>query len=77
MRSTVMRETLRRFDRHRRQLLISELGRRLRPHLPARVQIGLTECQRDLETIVNRCPPLDDTPRRLPDLRCGIISRRP
>src|SRR5258708_18941768 len=61
----VMRETLRRFDRHRRQLLISELidG-------PGRVfqlafQIGLTEFGSAFETIVNRAGALDDTPRRL------------
>src|SRR6202140_4396466 len=61
----VMRETLRRFDRHRRQLLISELidgaGRAF--HLP--FQIGLSECNASFETIVGRPGPLDDTTRRL------------
>jgi len=61
----VMRETLRRFDRHRRQLLISELM-----DVPSRAfqlafQIGLGECASQLETIVRRAGPLDDTPRRL------------
>src|ERR1700736_3696725 len=60
-----MRETLRRFDRHRRQLLISELV-----DGPGRVfqlafQIGLAECGANFETIVGRAGPLDDTPRRL------------
>src|SRR5438132_12774759 len=61
----VMRETLRRFDRHRRQLLISELidgpGRAFQLAL----QIGLAECSAMFEAIVGRGGPLDDTPRRL------------
>src|SRR6187455_2494714 len=61
----VMRETLRRFDRHRRQLLISELidgpGRAFQLAL----QIGLAECSSAIDAIVNRAGPLDDTPRRL------------
>src|SRR5262249_7311707 len=61
----VMRETLRRFDRHRRQLLISELV-----DGPGRVfqlafQLGLTEAQSHVESIVGRAGPLDDAPRRL------------
>src|SRR5947199_2731577 len=60
----VMRETLRRFDRHRRQLLISEVidgpGRAFQLAL----QIGLTECGAAIDAIVNRAGPLDDTPRR-------------
>lgn len=61
----VMRETLRRFDRHRRQLLISELV-----DLPSRAfnlafQIALVECGPALETIVGRAGPLDDAARRL------------
>ncbi|MDE2376237.1 short-chain fatty acyl-CoA regulator family protein, partial [Bradyrhizobium sp.] len=61
----VMRETLRRFDRHRRQLLISELV-----DLPGRTfqlafQIALGECAGHFETIISRAGPLDDTPRRL------------
>jgi len=61
----VMRETLRRFDRHRRQLLISELV-----DLPSRAfnlafQIALAECGPALETIVGRAGPLDDAARRL------------
>src|SRR5215467_9387176 len=60
----VMRETLRRFDRHRRQLLISELV-----DLPSRTfqiafQIGLGECASHLESIIGRAGPLDDAPRR-------------
>ncbi|MGP8121385.1 MAG: helix-turn-helix domain-containing protein [Xanthobacteraceae bacterium] len=61
----VMRETLRRFDRHRRQLLISELV-----DLPSRsfhlaFQTGLAECGPQLESIVGRAGPLDDAARRL------------
>src|SRR5271163_4078610 len=61
----VMRETLRRFDRHRRQLLISELV-----DSPGRVfqiafQTGLAECGASLETITGRAGPLDDAPHRL------------
>src|SRR5258706_8189386 len=61
----VMRETLRRFDRHRRQLLISELidGPGLAFQLA--FQIGLSECSGSFDTIVGRAGPLDDTPRRL------------
>src|SRR5450432_391343 len=61
----VMRETLRRFDRHRRQLLISELidgpGRAFQLAL----QIGLAECSNSIDAIVNRAGALDETPRRL------------
>src|SRR5437867_2953010 len=61
----VMRETLRRFDRHRRQLLISELidgpGRAFQLAL----QIALAECSASIDAIVNRAGPLDDTPGRL------------
>ncbi|UTD25890.1 short-chain fatty acyl-CoA regulator family protein [Bradyrhizobium sp. WD16] len=61
----VMRETLRRFDRHRRQLLISELV-----DLPSRsfhlaFQCALSEFTPAIEAIVNRGGPLDDTARRL------------
>jgi XRE family transcriptional regulator, fatty acid utilization regulator len=61
----VMRETLRRFDRHRRQLLISELV-----DLPSRsfhlaFQIALTEFGAAIDSIVNRAGPLDDPARRL------------
>ncbi|MFC0242070.1 helix-turn-helix domain-containing protein [Rhodopseudomonas telluris] len=57
----VMRETLRRFDRHRRQLLISELvdfqGRAF--------QTGLTEYGSVMDGIVARTGSLDDGARRL------------
>ncbi len=61
----VMRETLRRFDRHRRQLLISELV-----DGPGRVfqiafQIALAEAAPQFETIIGRAGPLDETARRL------------
>jgi XRE family transcriptional regulator, fatty acid utilization regulator len=61
----VMRETLRRFDRHRRQLLISELI-----DAPGRIfqlafQLGMAECGPHFETIIGRAGSLDDTARRL------------
>src|SRR5437763_611395 len=61
----VMRETLRRFDRHRRQLLISELVDAPGRAFQLAFQIGLSECSAGFETIINRAGPLDDTPRRL------------
>jgi len=61
----VMRETLRRFDRHRRQLLISELVDGPGRAFQIAFQLGLAECSASFETIVNRAGPLDDTPRRL------------
>ncbi len=61
----VMRETLRRFDRHRRQLLISELV-----DLPSRAfhlgfQLALAEFNSIVDAIVNRAGPLEDGARRL------------
>jgi predicted transcriptional regulator/DNA-binding XRE family transcriptional regulator len=61
----VMRETLRRFDRHRRQLLISELV-----DLPGRAfqlafQTGLMECGGMFDAIVSRAGALHDPARRL------------
>jgi predicted transcriptional regulator/DNA-binding XRE family transcriptional regulator len=61
----VMRETLRRWDRHRRQLLISELI-----DLPGRafqlaIQVALAECGPTIDAIANRAGPLDDTTRKL------------
>jgi XRE family transcriptional regulator, fatty acid utilization regulator len=61
----VMRETLRRFDRHRRQLLISELVDGSGRAFQLAFQLGLSECSSAFETIVGRAGPLDDTPRRL------------
>jgi predicted transcriptional regulator/DNA-binding XRE family transcriptional regulator len=61
----VMRETLRRFDRHRRQLLISELIDGPGRAFQLAFQIGLAECGSILESIVNRAGALDETPRRL------------
>jgi predicted transcriptional regulator/DNA-binding XRE family transcriptional regulator len=61
----VMRETLRRFDRHRRQLLISELVDNPGRAFQLAFQIGLAECASTIETIVGRAGPLDDAPRRL------------
>src|SRR5439155_22509473 len=60
-----MRETLRRFDRHRRQLLISELADGSGRAFQLALQIGLAECGASIDAIVNRSGPLDDTPRRL------------
>jgi len=61
----VMRETLRRFDRHRRQLLISELVDGPGRAFQLAFQLGLSECSSHFETIIGRAGPLDDTPRRL------------
>ncbi|MGY4291668.1 putative transcriptional regulator [Bradyrhizobium sp. LM2.7] len=61
----VMRETLRRFDRHRRQLLISELVDPAGRAFQLAFQLGLGECAQHLEAIIGRAGPLDDTPRRL------------
>jgi predicted transcriptional regulator/DNA-binding XRE family transcriptional regulator len=61
----VMRETLRRFDRHRRQLLISELVDSPGRAFQLAFQLGLMECGGAFESIVGRAGPLDDTPRRL------------
>jgi predicted transcriptional regulator/DNA-binding XRE family transcriptional regulator len=61
----VMRETLRRFDRHRRQLLISELIDGPGRAFQLAFQIGLAECGSSFEAIVNRTGSLDETPRRL------------
>jgi predicted transcriptional regulator/DNA-binding XRE family transcriptional regulator len=61
----VMRETLRRFDRHRRQLLISEMVDAPGRAFQVAFQIGLVECSSHFETIIGRAGPLDDTTRRL------------
>jgi hypothetical protein len=61
----VMRETLRRFDRHRRQLLISELIDAPGRTFQLAFQIGIAECNAMFESIVGRAGPLDDTTRRL------------
>jgi predicted transcriptional regulator/DNA-binding XRE family transcriptional regulator len=61
----VMRETLRRFDRHRRQLLISELVDSPGRAFQLAFQIGLAECTPAFEAIIGRAGALDDTPRRL------------
>jgi predicted transcriptional regulator len=61
----VMRETLRRFDRHRRQLLISELVDSAGRSFQLALQIGFVECGAAIDAIVSRAGPLDDTARRL------------
>jgi transcriptional regulator with XRE-family HTH domain len=61
----VMRETLRRWDRHRRQVLISELVDGSGRVLQHAIQVALAECGPVMEGIVNRAGPLDDTSRRL------------
>ncbi len=61
----VMRETLRRFDRHRRQLLISELVDAPGRTFQLAFQIALAECGTQFETIVGRAGALDDAARRL------------
>jgi predicted transcriptional regulator/DNA-binding XRE family transcriptional regulator len=61
----VMRETLRRFDRHRRQLLISELVDTPGRAFQLAFQIGLMENATAIDAIVNRSGALDETLRRL------------
>ncbi|UFX43733.1 short-chain fatty acyl-CoA regulator family protein [Bradyrhizobium sp. 41S5] len=61
----VMRETLRRFDRHRRQLLISELVDSAGRSFQLALQVGFVECGAAIDAIVSRAGPLDDTARRL------------
>ncbi|AUC95279.1 XRE family transcriptional regulator [Bradyrhizobium sp. SK17] len=61
----VMRETLRRFDRHRRQLLISELVDSSGRNFQLALQIGFVECGAAIDVIVSRAGALDDTARRL------------
>jgi len=61
----VMRDVLRRFDRHRRQLQLSELL-----DMPGRIfqiafQLGLIEASATIDSIVARHPDLDDLARRL------------
>ena len=61
----VMRDVLRRYDRHRRQLQLSELL-----DMPGRIfqiafQIALTEASATIDSIVGRHPDLDDPARRL------------
>lgn len=61
----VMRETLRRFDRHRRQLLISELVDGPGCAFQLAFQIALSECTPAFDTIIARAGALDDTSRHL------------
>ncbi len=61
----VMRDTLRRWDRHRRQLLISELVDLSGRTFQLAFQIGLAECSTILDATANRTGALDDTARRL------------
>lgn len=61
----IMRETLRRFDRHRRQLLISELVDGPGRAFQLAFQIALAECTPVLDAIIARAGSLDDTSRRL------------
>ncbi|KJC58528.1 DNA-binding protein [Bradyrhizobium sp. LTSPM299] len=61
----VMRDTLRRFDRHRRQLLISELVDNPGRGFQLALQLGFAECGPGIDAIVSRAGPLDDTSRRL------------
>ncbi len=61
----VMRETLRRWDRHRRQILLSELVDPSGRVFQLAFQIALAECGQLLDAIVTRTGALDDTSRRL------------
>lgn len=61
----VMRETLRRWDRHRRQVLISEMVDGSGRVFQLAFQLALAECGPLMEAIVSRAGPLEDTSRRL------------
>lgn len=61
----VMRETLRRWDRHRRQVLISELVDSAGRTFQLAMQLGLSEAGPLFDSIINRAGPLDDTTRKL------------
>ncbi|MBN9598087.1 MAG: DUF2083 domain-containing protein [Afipia sp.] len=61
----VMRETLRRWDRHRRQVLLSEMVDPAGRVFQLAIQLGLAECGTLFDSICNRAGPLDDTARRL------------
>ncbi|CEG08965.1 putative transcriptional regulator [Afipia felis] len=61
----VMRETLRRWDRHRRQVLISELVDSAGRTFQLAMQLSLSEANAQFESIINRAGPLDDTTRKL------------
>ena len=61
----VMRETLRRFDRHRRQLLVSELVDAPGRCFQLAFQLGMIECIGHFDGITGRAGALDDTARRL------------
>ncbi|MEH2512323.1 putative transcriptional regulator/DNA-binding XRE family transcriptional regulator [Nitrobacteraceae bacterium AZCC 1564] len=61
----VMRETLRRWDRHRRQVLISEMVDGPGRVFQLAIQLALAECGPLMDSIVNRAGPLEDTARRL------------
>ncbi len=61
----VMREALRRFDRHRRQLLISELVDAPGRAFQAAFQLALIEANDAIEDVVERAGERDETVRRL------------
>ncbi|WBU29486.1 short-chain fatty acyl-CoA regulator family protein [Rhodopseudomonas palustris] len=67
----VMRETLRRFDRHRRQLLISELIDGPGRAFQVAFQTGLTEYGGVMDAIVHRAGGLEDQARRLYRITLG------
>jgi predicted transcriptional regulator/DNA-binding XRE family transcriptional regulator len=67
----VMRETLRRWDRHRRQVLISELVDSAGRIFQLAVQVGLAESGAIFDSIINRAGPLDETARKLYRITLG------
>ncbi|MBI5132253.1 MAG: DUF2083 domain-containing protein [Rhodopseudomonas palustris] len=67
----VMRETLRRFDRHRRQLLISELVDGPGRAFQIAFQTGLSEHGGVIDAIVHRTGALDEAARRLYRITLG------
>ncbi|MGQ7792177.1 helix-turn-helix domain-containing protein [Faunimonas sp. B44] len=61
----VMRDLLRRFDRHRRQLMLSELLEPSGRAFQVAFQLAIMEVDAPIEEIAGRHPDLDDTARRL------------
>jgi predicted transcriptional regulator len=67
----VMRDTLRRFDRHRRQLLISELVEGAGRVFQAAFQLALVEAAEPIEDVMERAGERDETVRRLTRISLG------
>jgi predicted transcriptional regulator/DNA-binding XRE family transcriptional regulator len=67
----VMRDTLRRFDRHRRQLLLSELLEPSAQVFQAAFQLALIEAAEPIEDVIERAAERDEPVRRLTRISLG------